>query len=543
MPNYNLKPLKILIASSIAIALSACTPAPSVKDDQAKNSQEVSSKPAEKAQPAKPLTLKELTALRNQAVNTGNWAQYLIYSQEIWNKSLPEQQAKLEEQAWSIVNSLSTFERRKLANSDNAHVVAWANLYNLINGRVQTDEVALLNLQTFDAQTMFNKHLLPNLLAQKPAANKLNKIAVLLPMQGKYQIVSEQIRNGITKAYFATGQKATLEFFDSTDLNELELVYTQAKQSGADRIIGPLRKQAVQILASFHDNSMLALNTVDNAKIPQFNFKSANPYEQMVARFKQQNYKRIGIMTNDNPRNMADAQTLQTLWQQTQGNWSQISTYPDENPRLRDALGSLIHENKSKERKNNIAWTIHAKLSFFARTRDDLDAIVILDDTQRMSVFNPQFDFFALDTPLYSDSQLTPRKFQEIMPNKDLKDVQFLTYPAIISPENLENQFEAFGWDSYMVSTHFDVLNDGACLTGGKTGVLYLDNMEIKQQQVWVKYNREGLLEDAPLVMANKVKTKKLLRQQEDADDTNGLDANANTEQTSAEPQTLETAQ
>lgn len=500
MPNYTLKPLKYFAASLLITALSACTPPTNIKNGSSENPQKHDSEQNKHSSLIqKSLSLADHKHLRNQAADKGNWEDYLIHSDAIWHQVNASEQANIENQAWVIVSSLSTYERNKLSQSHDANVRAWQSLYSYIYGINQHNKNALLNLQTFDENAIFNKHLLPKLITQSPAQKSVNKIAVLLPMQGKYQVVSEQIRNGITKAYFATGQEATLEFYDSSNLNELEFIYTQAKQSGADRIIGPLRKEAVRQLASFHDKSMLALNTTDTATIPQFNFKSADPTEQMITRFIQQNYQRIGIMTNDNPRNIAEAKTLQAKWQKISNRHAEISIYPNENPRLRDALGALIHEDKSQTRKNNLAWAINAQLNFFPRSRNDLDAIVIFDNTQRLAVFRPQFDFFGLDTPLYGNNKLSPKRFLDQEPNKDLKDIHFLSYPAVVSPQGLNNAFEAFGWDSYLLSIHFNEISNGACLTGGKTGILHLDDMKIKQQQIWVKYNRQGILENASL--------------------------------------------
>lgn len=501
MPNYIQKRLKYFAASLVIVTLSACTPPSDVKNDSPENRQEVKANQTKPIYAKKNVSLSDLKRLRNTAADQGDWEQYLIHSEAIWHQVPANEQAQIENQAWGIVRSLSAFERNKLNASYDANVRAWQSLYSYIQGINQHNQQALLNLQTFDKEAIFNKHLLPKLMAQTPAKQSVTKIAVLLPMQGKYQVVSEHIRNGITKAYFATGQATTLEFYDSSDLNELEFIYTQAKQSGADRIIGPLRKEAVQQLASFHDKSMLALNTTETASIPQFNFKSADPTQQMIARFTQQNYQRIGIMTNDNPRNIAEAKTLQSKWQEATGGYAEVSIYPNTNPKLREALGALIHEDQSQARKNNLNWALNAQLSFFPRTRGDLDAVVIFDNTQRLAVFRPQFDFFGLDTPLYGNNKLSPKAFLNQLPNRDLKDIHFLSYPAVVSPQGLNNAFEAFGWDSYQLSIHFDKMLNGACLTGGKTGILHLENMKVKQQHVWIKYNRHGILEDAPLVV------------------------------------------
>ncbi|MDX1353644.1 MAG: penicillin-binding protein activator, partial [Thiomicrorhabdus sp.] len=317
--------------------------------------------------------------------------------------------------------------------------------------------------------------------------------------EGKYKVVANQIRSGIIKAFFASSQEVTLKFYDTSIIENVEATYNLAKEEGADRIIGPLTKEAIQQIAGFQDDNMLALNTINNNSITQFSFKSAEQSQQMLQRFIQSNFKRVGILTNDNPHSLTKASELQQTLLAYKDS-AVLSIYPDQNPKLRQALGELIHENLSKERHNNLRWLIGEKLDFFPRTRQDLDAIVIFDNAHRMAVFRPQFDFFELDTPLYGDSELTPKNFQEIPANRDLNRVSFLTYPAVLNPNDLTSAFEAFGWDSFQVTMQLENLKKGACLTSAKTGILSLENNQIKQQLLWVQYDKTGVLAEAPSV-------------------------------------------
>lgn len=505
MPFYVNKPLKILFASALLTGLTACGTLPEKKpttEVEAKSKQVEAAAKSEVKRLKKAYSIEELKALRNQAAAKALWPEYLEHTTAIWHKSDTNNQQKLEEQAWSIINTLSATQMQKIAQHPNQDVQAWFHLYNAFNSANIDFDMALNNLISFDQDAIFNGHLVEQLLANQPVQQEIKQLAVLLPMQGKYKVISHQIRSGIIKAFYASDQSIQIRFYDSSDINNLENIYTQAKQEGADRIIGPLRKQAIQELAAFHDNSMLALNKVEGISIPQFSFKSSDPSVQMRNRFEQSGYKRIGILTNDSKNSVAEAQKLQYLWKQA-GHEAEISIYPNERPKLRDALGKLIHETSSKERKNNLRWLVGENLNFFPRTRQDLDAIVILDSEHRMAVFRPQFDFFALQVPLFSNSKMSPKNFQDIKPNKDLQEVQFLSYPAVLNPVDLINKFEAFGWDSFQVSTHMPQLEKGACLTDTKTGVLSMDGMLIKQKQVWAQYNKQGLLIEAPKVIAS----------------------------------------
>jgi len=501
-PFYCPKPIKALTFTALFLGLTACGNVPNKPSAETKPKEVVSKKvDSAQATQVKDYSLKELKALRAKASQQSQWTDYLMYSTQIWHKSNknPAAQSQIEDQAWLILNSLSSQQLQAIERSTHADVQPWISLLNAFEGSKYDVQANLMNLNSFESDAIFHQHLLAKLIAQQPKAESIKQIAVLLPIEGRYKVVGKQIRSGIMKAFFASDQTITLKFYDSSELANLEAIYTQAKQEGADRIIGPLRKEALQELASFRDDKLLALNNIDDTSFTQFSFKSPDPSMQMLRKFETAGYKRIGILTNDSKNSLNRAQALQhTL---TQANYQAVlSVYPDEKPRLRDALGALIHEKQSDERQNNLRWLIGQKLNFFPRTRQDLDAIVIYDNAHRMSVFRPQFDFFELNTPVFGDIELTPANFQDIKENRDLNRVNFLTYPATLEPVDLTSKFEAFGWDSFIISTHIEDLQNGGCLANAKTGILSLNNNEISQKLIWAKYNKEGQLIEAPAI-------------------------------------------
>jgi len=503
-PFYLLNSLKNLTVTAFIIALAGCADLPQkpikpTADTTTTKTEKKVEAPKERAK--KTYTIDELKLLQAKAANESNWADYTIYATKIWRKSKknPASQAQIEEQVWSILSSLSADKLAPIHSHTNPDVQAWTKLLETFNGPSNALQTGLTNLSSFESDAIYYRHLLAKLIANLPKEADIQQISVLLPLEGKYKVVSQQIRSGIMKAFFASNQHVTLKFYDSSVLEDLESIYTQAKQDGADRIIGPLRKEAIQELASFHDKNLLALNSIENSPFTEFNFKSANAGLQMLANFESAGYKRLGLLTNDSPKTVAKAKIFQKIWTQ-ENHSSELSIYPNTRPKLRAALGDLIHEKQSKERKNNLRWLLGRDLSFFPRTRQDLDAIVIYDNAHRMAVFRPQFDFFELDTPVYADSQLTPKNFQKIKVNPDLNRVSFLTYPAVLSPVDLESKLEAFGWDSFIISTHMKELQNGSCLTNGKTGILSLENNQVKQHLIWAKYDKKGNLKHAPSI-------------------------------------------
>jgi len=493
------KHLLYALTATLALSLASCSAPPSKPIKE--STKPVNVNPIEKK--PKKLGLLDYQKLRSDAADMANWPGYIAHSNQVWKLSPPDQRPLIEDQVWTILNTLTEANREQISATEDATVQSWFYLYELFNNIHIDQQQAITDLKSYYSDAIFHNHLFNQLLDTHKKAEDLKQIAVLLPMQGKYKVVSQQIRNGMVKALYHSDSTLTIRFYDSSDFDELENIYSQAKQDGAERIIGPLRKEAAQSLASFHDETMLLLNSIENSNVSQFSFKSSRPEEQMRQRFKDMGLTRIGILTSDKNKNILKAQALKATWEQAPQNSAHISIYPDKKPKLRKALGEIIHENYSKERLVKVSSTVAAKLDFFPRTRKDLDGIVIFDDQSRVSVFRPQMDYFSLDLPVFSDSQVSPKNLQDIQNNKDLKGVEFLSYPAVLEPEDLNSKFEAFGWDSFIVTTHFNPLRAGACLNNGKTGILSMKGPKVKQHQIWLTFNRQGKLMKAPNIIVN----------------------------------------
>ena len=95
------------------------------------------------------------------------------------------------------------------------------------------------------------------------------KIALLLPLQ---QPAGIAIQEGFFSAYYESlqisGDVPTVSTYDTSSVVNLEAVYQQAVESGADLIIGPLTKSLVNQLAEKEDLPVptLALNYADSVE-------------------------------------------------------------------------------------------------------------------------------------------------------------------------------------------------------------------------------------------------------------------------------------
>ncbi|VAW49738.1 LppC putative lipoprotein [hydrothermal vent metagenome] len=512
MPFYPLQRLALSCSLIIFIALSGCSTPPKhpekgLKVPASKSAEYVellksTPPPQLKAEDLETLSDIELELQTAKAQQQAEWPNFILLNHQLWQTASDSGQAQIEQRIWDAISQQPLAEIKKtiqiLKKNPNTSVQQWGELLAILKGSAEDLHKKLKRLNESNSDAIYMSHLLPGFTMQNIYVPPPKQIAVLLPFEGKYEQVANQIKTGMMKAFMASDQRVLLRFYDASALDEIEQVYQKAKLEGADFVIGPLRKEAIERLLTTADENVLALNHIGYAPFTQFSYKSADEVTQLIRHFKANHYQNIGILSSDSKANSKIAHAIQNAWLQTEGHSAVLSTYPNHKPKLRQALGDLINEKASTERYNTLRWATGHKLKFFPRPRQDFDAIVIIDSNARMAVFKPQFAFFELNTPIYGTSQLSPKKLQKIKVNRDLAGVKFLAHPVAFQPKDLNSNFEAFGWDSFQVATQLHNLRFGGYLAQGKTGELTLKDQQIKQNLIWATYDKKGRL--VPLI-------------------------------------------
>ena len=108
---------------------------------------------------------------------------------------------------------------------------------------------------------------------QREGYRAVHTIALLLPTEGNLKAVAQAVRDGFFAAYFAdhNPQRAQVRVYDSGgNAQQAAAAYAQALRDGADRVVGPLTRDAVS--AVFAQGRLqvpvLALNQPDHGETP-----------------------------------------------------------------------------------------------------------------------------------------------------------------------------------------------------------------------------------------------------------------------------------
>lgn len=431
-----------------------------------------------------------------QAQQSKNWPEYIKLTEQLWAMADSENRLAIEYSIWQTLskqfNTPSAISQ--LANSKNPALSSWGELLNAMNQPGLFKRQALQDLSVFEEDALYQSNLFKALQWRFKTEQTVKKVAVLLPFKGKYQHISQQIRNGIIKSYMASDQSISLTFYDSSDVDQVLSQYQLAKQEGADLVIGPLSKEAIDKLGGQNITDIIALNSTDETSFKSFNYRTQSEGLQITQQLAKNGFERIGILTSETSRDLKTAEALQKQWLTKEKNQAILNAYPQKNLNLRKALGDLINEEQSQARHNNLRWLLGRPLEFFPRTRKDLQAIVLVGKADQVAVFHPQFEFFELDLPVYATSNLTPNNLQNPDINKDLSNVIFPTIPAVFSRNALSTELEAFGWDSFVLAKQLSNLAPNLCLNQGESGILFLDGQEIDKKLIWAQYSNRGEL-------------------------------------------------
>lgn len=445
-------------------------------------------------------TVKELKTMVRQAIKAQDYAQLTIWSQQLWqNTHDADEKAAIQYQLWQIFKTLNRDQLTELqsqaSETDNAILLQWVDLAKAWQNNQGLNRLSAVENEIALAENPdFFQPVLMQVKQEATQPPAIQKLAVFLPLSGKYKQISLQIRNGLIKNVLLKHPNITLTFYDTEENNNLVTLYQQAMDDGNDWVIGPLKKQNIQQLNTLNAENITALNQLDQTfTFIQFSLRTPSEPTQIEDKLCQANYRHLGILSSQSTGDLNLGQTLTYLWRQMPLHHAAFNSYPTRHPNLRKALGDLINETESQNRKANLRWLLQEKLTFFPRTRKDLQAIILIGNRERVAVFKPQFKFFDLKLPIYGTSKLTPKNLQHANPTKDLSKVIFPTLPAALNTTPANTVLEAFGWDSVELTLNHTLLAPNLCLNTGLTGALQVDeDKKVDRRLSWATYNHQG---------------------------------------------------
>lgn len=364
------------------------------------------------------------------------------------------------ERIWHLVTSLPDAQLRQ--NVQNAELNGWLSLAAVTRGNLALDQqlAAIEEWQKQHPGHPAAQQLPDDLERLKTLAREpLNRVALLLPMQGQLAGVSRALQDGFMAARYealAAGQAApAVTLYDSTQIGSLDNFYRQAQAAGIQLVVGPLDKNLVKQLG---DRPQLPINTL---ALNYGDSQGAQPPQLF----------QFGLAAEDEARDAA-----RRAWADgkrsagalvPQGDWGTrvLAAFQDEWQKLGGRLVAAERIGQPVEIANRITSLL--------QMRQGMDFIFLAATPAQARQINPILAYQnARDLPVYATSNLNSG-VNEPGVNQDLNGIMFCETPWLIDPSNplrakitaqwpqagtSIGRLYAMGADAYLLAMHLQQL-------------------------------------------------------------------------------------
>ena len=344
-----------------------------------------------------------------------------------------------------------------------------------------------------------------------------DRIALLLPLSGRYEKAGKALRDGILAAYYThrPNQQQSITVYDIGSTEDVTVVYQQAVDDGAQFIIGPLRKEAVVQIAAMDDLPVpvLALNYLSEdddttANLFQFGLSPEEEAKQVAERTWLDGHVYAAVLVPTGPWGERIRDSFNKRWHAMGGQTVEFQVYDPSKNDFAQPIKMLLNIDDSKRRYRRVATTVKRKVKFTPRRRQDVDFIFVAAYPRQARQIRPQLKFFhASNLPVYSTSHVFTGTLNQER-DRDMDGVVFGDMPWVLSESTshrgmrptLEKQITeagnqlqrlyALGLDSFNIIGALNTLEAYPYERfDGETGSLMLDNQRrIHRQLTWVRF-------------------------------------------------------
>jgi outer membrane PBP1 activator LpoA protein len=348
---------------------------------------------------------------------------------------------------------------------------------------------------------------------QTAATHQPQKLALLLPMQGRLSEAGDAVRDGFFAAYYqqnpATQSLPSVRLYDTT--KGAVNAYQTAVSDGAELIIGPLDKDDVNQISKLPNLTvpLLSLNYPDQAPAQalnnfyQFGLAVEDEARQTARYAIQQGYTRALVIAAPQDVSERSTQAFVNEWQKLGGIVVSKATFttPDS---FSQSIKELMLADQSQARATLLQQQLGTKMEFTPRARTDIDMIFMAVSPSQGRQIKPIFAFHnANDIPTFATSSIYSGD-ADATNNDDLNDIIFSTLPWLFETNiqkqtlsknsksaNIYGRLQALGIDAFHLYSRLAQLQQSPEIQiYGATGALHLlTNGRIEREQIWAHFN------------------------------------------------------
>ena len=344
------------------------------------------------------------------------------------------------------------------------------------------------------------------------------RLALLLPQQGNFAKAAEAVRDGFLAAYYAQprdGFRPAIQIYDSgTNANDITGAYQHALRDGAQFVVGPLDKSAVNVLAQGNRLSVptLALNYAEHSEavnnLFQFGLSPEDEAAQTAERAWLDGYGRAAALIPEGAFGERLLVAFRERWLQLGGELVDTQIYSTKDNDISPPIKKLLDIDLSEQRRTALRATLGYDIKYSPRRRQDVDFVFVAAMPRHARMIRPQLNFHqANDLPVYSTSHVFSG-FVNARTDHDIDNVTFGDMPWVLPkarrntalnatisqlwPQQVENYMRlyAFGIDAFNLIPNLNSLAEQRTLQHpGETGNLFMDDEHrIQRRLQWAEF-------------------------------------------------------
>ena len=434
-------------------------------------------------------------------------------------------------QLWQHLKGLSTQSLRKLqADTTDLALLHWIHLVE-VHQQHRFDQygqsLALANWQKRYPDHPASRYVLPTLVANAPFRIEYpSQIALLLPLNSRYQGEAEAFRSGALFMHESDNHpdQPTIKLYDTGLVHqEIRAIYEKAIAEGADFIIGPLGRQAIDQLVSdkrFPVPTLLIGNPTNPASaspnVYQLGMAPEQDGVQLARHAYAAGHRRALIIFAASAWGRRVSIATSNDWARLGGKIVAQTAVPVTSDHFTHAIRRLFHLDHSAARAAALKKVLTHRLPFKAipRRRQDVDVIFLFCSRPQAQVINPQIDFlYGHDLPVFSTSHLY-HGTQDRLIDLDLDGIILGDMPWILGSNgprafraggtNNPNTYRgtpldrlfALGMDAYALSSRITALRTiPEARYAGFSGQLSSDgNGVVRRKLMWAQFQNAELV-------------------------------------------------
>ena len=350
---------------------------------------------------------------------------------------------------------------------------------------------------------------------------RIDRIALLLPLTSNYALAAQAVRDGFMAMDAANTDpdKPKIITYDiGGDTAQAADYYAKAVDEGADMIVGPLGREAVDAIIrdADLDKPTLLLSHTDGyagaKQLFQFGLPPEQEARQAAERAYLDGHRQAAILYPESAWGERMINAFTAYWQRLGGIVLTSQSYIESESDFSEPIKHLLNVTESEERKTLLEKKLGKKLKFEPRPRQDIDFIFLAADARRGRLIKPQLNYHhAARVPVYATSHIFTGKNDPIR-DRDLDGVRFGDMPWMLISEgqipelrqSLQGSWPhaysdldrlyALGMDSYAIIPHLNrISTEYAARFNGVTSGLSLDREgRLHRQLLWASF-RKGI--------------------------------------------------